>query len=101
LNQLLNNVKGLKVKDKVTKIEQGKNTIFLVDSDLNKLNKEYERVLSIYEAEKYISINDDKMQSCYFYESTRNTDQNVDGVKLRFALYIVHNYSGKKYFRLS
>lgn len=100
-NLILSDIKNLELKAKLTKIENKRSELFLIPSDSLKLNSTYEQYLSQYEAEKYISIKDDKMQSCYFYESTRNTDQKVGyDNNLRFALYIVKNYNGRKYFRL-
>ena len=100
-NLILSDIKNLELKAKLTTIENKRSELFLIPSDSLKLNSTYDQYLSQYEAEKYISIKDDKMQSCYFYESTRNTDQKVGyDNNLRFALYIVKNYNGRKYFRL-
>ncbi len=98
--QILTDIKNLELKAKLDMIENKRSELFLNPSDSLKLNNTYEQYLSQYEEEKYISIDDDKMQSCYFYTTTRNTDQWVRSNKLRFELYIVKYYNGTKYFRL-
>lgn len=88
------------VQNKIAVIDREQEQVFLSESDKDKLRKKYVEYTKEYEAERYITVEDDKMQSCYFYETSRNTFQQVSGVSLNINIYIVKNYSGRKNLRI-
>ncbi len=101
IKALQNKIQNLGLKEKISIIRHAKRDDFFSFSDSIKLDNNYQAYVAKHEEEKHVSIKEDKMQSCYFIETTRNTLQNTwPGVGLKFEIYIVKPYAHKKYFRL-
>lgn len=98
---LLLDIKEQPLKEQLNIIEVNLNELYLNYHDSIAIAKRYSELLAEYEKEKYIIAEKDEMQSCYFYQTTRQTTQTpYYGYILKFEIYIVKEYSGKKYLRL-
>lgn len=99
-NKIIEETKAIKLKEQPDFIVSKRKDMFLISSDSIKLNNLYQGVLLKAEADQFIDVTDDKLQSCYFYETNRNTSKYQSGNFFSLQLYINQEYNGKKNFRI-
>lgn len=100
LNEIVKEVKSSATKDKIIILENKLCSNLLSSNDSISLSKMYNKIVEELELEENINVSEDKMQSCFFYETDRAVYQDVGNASLYFELYIIKYYSGEKHLRL-
>ena len=90
----------LPIKERITYLSDIKTKYFFNQKDALKIDNLISKTSIEYEAEKYVYEKDDPLQSCKFYQTSRNVTYNDYGQSYEVSIYIVKNYKGTKYFRL-
>ncbi len=98
-NVLKSNSK-LPIKEQITYLSNIKPKYFFNKQDDLKIDNLVNKTTIEYEAEKYVKEKDDPLQSCKFYQTSRNVTYKDYGQSYQVSIYIVKNYKGTKYFRL-
>lgn len=99
-NEILSKNSKLTIGEKISNLSNANTKYYLNQQDSIKIASLLDKLNLEFQSEKFVIEKNDPLQSCKFYQSSRDIEYITGSQTYEVSIYIVKNYNGTKYFRL-